>query len=224
MEMRNTNRAKTRALIVYVVAFYIVWTAWEFWGKSFLDGVIQNAILLQFVKSGVIKNLAWTFPALLLISHFESDVCISLKEMFTAKVLWHKYLPIYLIFTVYLLAGRFLTNGKLEISGSFGFDDMIIVLFVGLTEETVFRAWLLNATFRENKRWIYIVVNALMFLAIHFPKWISSGTFISNFTGLGFISILVLSVIFSWTFVKSRNIIIPITLHMYWDLLMLMFY
>lgn len=224
MKITNTNRAKLHVLIVYGVAFYIIWSVWEFLGKSFLNSAIENEIISQFIKSGIIKNLVWTFPAILMIDHFKSDVYISLKEMFTTKFKWLKYLPIYMIFTVYILAGCFLKNGKLEIVGNFGVDDIIIVLFVGLTEEMVFRGWLLNATLHENKKWICIMINAIMFLAIHFPKWIYTGIFISSFTEFGFLSIFVLSFIFSWTFIKSRNIFIPITLHMYWDLLMMMFY
>ncbi|MDE6761083.1 MAG: CPBP family intramembrane metalloprotease [Lachnospiraceae bacterium] len=41
---------------------------------------------------------------------------------------------------------------------------------------------------------------------------------------MGFLSIIILSIIFSWTFIKSKNIWISILLHMYWDLLMFMFY
>ena len=97
-------------------------------------------------------------------------------------------------------------------------------MFVGLTEETVFRGWLLNATIQEDKKWRSIIINAIMLLVIHFPVWIHTGVFISNITSFSFLSVLILSIIFSLTFIKSRNILIPIALHMYWDLLIFMFY
>ncbi len=97
---------------------------------------------------------------------------------------------------------------------------MIIVLFVGITEEMVFRGWLLNATVSEKKKWMPVIINSLMFLFIHFPKWIHEGCFVENFQNMGFLSIIILSIIFSWTFIKSKNIWISILLHMYWDLLM----
>lgn len=222
--MKNMKKAKPYAIIVYIVAFYTIWSVYEFFGKPILNSLIENEILLMFIKRGVIKNLAWTLPAALLIHHFRSDVYISLKEMFTTKVKWFKYLPIFLIFTAYILAVTFLTKGELKIAEGFGIDDIIIVLFVGLTEEMVFRGWLLNVTFNENKKWACIIINALMFMAIHFPVWIRDGIFISNFTSFGFIVLLALSFIFSLTFIKSKNILVPIALHMYWDLLEFMLF
>ena len=224
MERTKNNVLKLPVIIVYVIAFYGIWIAWEFWAKPFLSSTIENEYISQFIKSGIIKNLVWTLPAILLVNHFKTDMYVGLKDMFTTKVRVIKYLPILLLFTVYLLVGTFLQQGSIVISEDFKFSDLITVLFVGITEEMVFRGWLLNATVSENKKWLPVIINALMFLLIHFPVWIYEGVFIENFQTLGFVGIIILSFIFSWTFIKSKNILIPIVLHMYWDLLMFMFY
>lgn len=220
---RMNDVLKMPVLIIYVIIFYSIWTIWEFWIKTFISNTFGNEYISQLIKSGIIKNLVWTVPAILLVQHFKSDVYITFKEMFSTKVNWLKYLPIYIFFTIYILAGAILKNGGVEIVRDFGIDKIIIVLFVGLTEEMVFRGWLLNATIRENRKWICIIINAVMFLAMHFPTWIYSGNFISYFTSLQFIEVMALSVIFSITFIKSRSILVPITLHMYFDLLVFMF-
>lgn len=217
-------KKKITIITVYIIIFYAIWTGFELIIKDFLDGVIVNENLCQFVKSGIIKNIVWTFPAIMLVKHYKNDVSISLKEMFDVRCNWIKFLPIFILFTIYLLVGALLLNGEIAIVDEFGIDKIIIVLFVGLTEEMVFRGWILNATIQGGKKWKSIIINAIMFLVIHFPIWIHDGVFISNFTSFAFLSILVLSVIFSWTFIKSRNILIPIVLHTYWDLLMFMFY
>ena len=167
--------------------------------------------------------MVWTLPAAFLIYGFQPNVYVTLKEMFQVKVNWLNHLPIFIIFTVWILVASILQNGRLQIVSDFGVNEVIIVVFVGLTEEIVFRGWLLNATFREDKKWSCLILNAIMFLVIHFPGWIRKGIFISSFTGFDFLGILGLSIIFSYTFIKSKNILIPITLHMYWDLLVLMF-
>lgn len=205
------------------MTFYGVWTVFELFENNFIDNIIDNEYISQLAKSGIIKNLVWTLPVILLIYYFKSDVYITLKEMFRVKVNWLKYLPIFMIFTVWLLMASILQNGKLEIASDFGITEIIIVLFVGLTEEIVFRGWLLNATFREDKKWICLILNAIMFLAIHFPGWIRKGIFISSFTGFDFLGIIILSIIFSHTFIKSKSIFVPIMLHMYWDLLVFVF-
>lgn len=217
------KQKKKIALIIYTVIFYAIWAAFELVVKDILNVTIKNEILCQFVKSGIIKNLVLTLPAILLIRQFKSEVYITLKQMFTSKVNWQNYLPIFIIFTVYVLAGAILNNGKPDIVESFGADKVIIVLFVGLTEEMVFRGWLLNSSICEDKKWLYIIINAVMFLSIHFPNWICTGTFINNFMGLQFLEIIALSIVFSCTFLKSKNIFVPISLHMYYDLIVFMF-
>jgi len=97
-------------------------------------------------------------------------------------------------------------------------DDVIIVLFVGITEESVFRGWLLNATLERWGRWPALIVNSLLFLAIHFPKWIVSGEFVYAFTSFGFAEVIALSLLFGWSFVRTRNLLLPIALHMVYDL------
>lgn len=215
---------KQRVLTVYVIVFYGIWTVWEFWLKSLLNSAVENEYILQIIKSGVIKNLVWTLPALLLIHHFKSDMYVELKDMFQINVRLLRYLPIFLLFTVYLLGGAVLQKGTLSVSESFKLSDLITALFVGITEETVFRGWLLNSTVSKEKKRLSVIANSLMFLLIHFPVWIHEGVFISNFQNFGFLSIVILSSIFGMIFIKSKNIWIPITLHMYWDLLMFVFY
>ena len=222
--MKRKHASKLTALIIYLIAFYAIWTAWELWVKPWIGIAVQNEYIARFIKSGLIKNLVWTLPALLLIKRFEGSMYVGLKNMFTTKVRWARYLPVFLLFMVYLIAGAILTKGKLAISETFGFADVIVVLFVGITEETVFRGWLLNAAVNENRKWLPVIVNALLFLLIHFPVWIYKGEFAVNFQNFGFVSVLVLSGIFSWTFIKSKNILIPIFLHMYWDLMIMMLY
>lgn len=215
---------KQRVLRIYALVFYVVWTLWELWAKSFVNNAVQNEYLSQFIKSGVIKNLVWTMPALLLIHRFKSDVYVGLKDMFTLRARALRYFFILLLLTVYLFVGAVLQKGRLSVSETFGLSDLIIVLFVGITEETVFRGWLLNSTVGEKKKWLPIIANSLMFLLIHFPVWIHEGVFITNFQNFSFLSPLLLGIIFGWTFIKSKNIWVPIVLHMYWDLLVFVFY
>lgn len=219
-----TRQRKIRAVVFYLLVFYGLWSIGELVVFETIRQILDNEILSQFLIDAVIKNLVWTFPAVLLIHHFKEDVFITLKEMFSSKVNWLKYLPVFILFTVYLLGGAILQNGRLTVSSSFGLEDVFSLLFVGVTEELVFRGWLLNVTCKEKNKWRYILLNALMFLVIHFPIWIQQGVFIANFTGFGFLCLILLSVIFSWTFIKSKNILVPIALHTYWDLLIWLFF
>lgn len=222
MKNHKASGRKPIVLIIYLLGFYALWTLWEFYGAPWVQTVIGNPCLAELLISGLVKNVVWTLPAIALICRYGSSLRIGLKEMFTARVCWLRYLPVFAGFTVYLLGGALL-QGSLSVNEHFGWEDLIAVLFVGLTEELVFRGWLLNSA-SGNGKWLPIFINALLFLVIHFPIWIVEGTVVSNFADLGFLCLLGLSIIFSLTFFKSRSILVPIALHMYWDLLMFLFY
>ena len=213
---------KAKVLIVYLIAFFGLWALTELVVFGKINAVVENK-LLSSVITELIKILVWTVPAAILINRFKDVIYISLKEMFSTKVNWLKYLPVFIIFVLYILGGVILQNGNLQISSNFRIDEVISLLFVGITEELVFRGWLLNMTVKENKKWVPIAINAGLFLVIHFPIWIYQGVFISNFTSLSFLCVVALSIVFSWTFIKSKNILVPIALHTFWNLLVLLF-
>lgn len=220
------NKKLTITLVVYCILFYGFWTVFELLIKNQLLALTgNNGVLTQFIRSGIIKNLVWTVPAMILVKKFEGDMYISLKEMFTTKIKFLNILPIFLICIVYVLIVA-LKNGGLAIVDSFGWSHIIIVLFVGITEEMVFRGWLLNGTLKNAdtklKQWVAIGINAVMFLYIHFPIWIYDGVFFANCRSFAFMGIVILSCIFSWLFVKTKNILVPVALHMLYDLLIFM--
>lgn len=88
MEKRNTNVLKPYVLILYVIIFYSIWAIWEFSGKFFINSISENKCLLQLIKSGIIKNLIWTLPAVLLVNYFNTNMYVSLKDMFAVKALF----------------------------------------------------------------------------------------------------------------------------------------
>jgi len=205
------TKKKYLALIIYCLCFYAVWTVFELYLKSNIGS--------QIIRSGVIKPLVWVLPAMLLVHQFRDTVQIGLKEMFVTKVKWWRYLWVYALLAAWVLLGGL----RYGLSFALDPDSLIIVLFVGITEEMAFRGWLLNATVKELPAWLAVTLNALLFLAIHFPRWIHEGIFVSTFASFNFAGIVALSVIFSVSFLKSKNILIPVTMHMFYDLLMFLF-
>ncbi len=218
-----TNKKKITVATIYFIFFITIWTCYRIFFDEWLDIYITNPVLCEFIKHGVIKNIIYTLPAILLIKHYKNDVSIPLKEMFTTKVRWIKYLPIFIIFTIFILIYAYCVCGEIAIADSFGLDKIVIVLFVGLTEELVARGWLLNFVIEDDKKWKGIIISIVFFLLMHFPKWIQYEMLISIFTSYACIVHIVLYFIFGWTFIKGRSIFVPIVIHMYWDLLLFIF-
>lgn len=224
MTEHDRKKALLPVLLVYGLLFYGLWSLWEFRGTDIVSRAVKNEYLAQMIKSGLIKNLVWTLPALCLLRRFNDEAYVGGEEMFTRRVNIRKTIPIFLGFTAYLLLGALIVRGRLAISADFQPSDLIIVLFVGLTEETVFRGWLLNVSVREERKWLPVLVNALLFLLIHFPRWIAERQFFDVVFSINVLAIPLLSVIFSWSFLKSKSLWLPIALHTYWDLLTFLFY
>jgi len=207
------TKKKYLTLILYNLCFFAVWTVFELF--------IKDKVNSQLIKSGVIKTAVWALPAMLLIHNFHDTVRIGLKEMFTAKVKWWRYLWVYALLAIWVLLGGLFRRGGLYFE--LGPNELITVLFVGITEELVFRGWLLNAMVDDMPLWLCIMIDAALFLLIHFPRLILEGLLLSTFISLDFIGLVALSVVFSVSFLRSKNIFIPITMHMLYDLMVFAF-
>ncbi|MBR3537110.1 MAG: CPBP family intramembrane metalloprotease, partial [Oscillospiraceae bacterium] len=138
---------------------------------------------------------------------------------------WLRYLPVFLLFVLYPLVTAYLHKGSLTLNSDFGAKEIIMYSFVGITEEMVFRGWLLNAMAGKERQnqWKAILLSSLMFVAIHIPTWTIHGELAGVFLHFGFVQVIILSIIFSVTFLKSRNILVPVALHMIYDFLVDMF-
>jgi len=213
------DKKLTITLVIYSVAFYAVWAVRTLLLDLFKD---MNPVAGEFLKE-IIKFSVWFVPAWILIKKYNNFMYIKREEFFNFRIKWINILPVFLILTLFPLISSFRIKGSISISENFSMASVIIVLFVGITEEIVFRGWLLNSTYSEEKKVPAMALNAVMFLAIHFPIWIKNGVFASNITSGAFIQIIILSLLFGYIFTKTRSILPVIFLHMYWDLLVFMF-
>lgn len=224
------NRQNLTRISVYYVALLLVWLFVEaLFHSKFIASTDSGTywFLQNGIKEGVLKVLIWLVPAIILIRKYRGNLRISLTEMFTNSVRWTHYVPVFIVFTLYIVGGAYLKQGSFHFAEGLIWQQFIYILFVGITEEMVFRGWLLNATVKDagtKRQWQMIALNAVLFLVIHFPIWIYAGAFTQNFASFGFLAVMLLSVIFSYTFLKARNIVLPVLLHMYWDFLITLFY
>ena len=217
----NQKRKLTPLKIgVYLFIFFSIWSVRELVIQPVCLDPLDN--LVSAIIGQIIKLAVWTLPALLLIKHYHDDMWIGLKEMFTTRPRWFKDAPILLIVFAPLVRAVFLNRG-LAISPDFEPVRLIgAVLFVGITEEIVFRGFLLNALLKKMKLWPAIALNEVFFVLIHFPIWIHQGLDVLTFL-TSIVTVFLLGGLFSFSFVKTRNIFVPIVLHMIWNLLVISF-
>ncbi|MCL2200602.1 MAG: CPBP family intramembrane metalloprotease, partial [Oscillospiraceae bacterium] len=96
------------------------------------------------------------------------------------------------------------------------------VMFAGITEDMVFRAFLLNAMLKRMQPVQAVTVDAVLFALIHYPIWIYFG-FDPVTILLSSVQVMLISALFAYSFIKTRNILVPIALHMIWNLLVMLF-
>ena len=223
MQNKQNPKLNLARILLFYLAFWMVWYVVE----TLLHPSLSSSLggWENEVCQTIIKLLLWSLPAVLCVRHYKDDVWLSWREMLTTKVKWRAYALILLAFIAYITIGALLKHGHISIHPDFSLASLTgVVLFVGITEEAVFRGFFLNALLKKTKPWYAVLITALLFLVIHFPIWIFKGVFLSTFLSGGFLIVAVLSVIFSWTFIKSKNIIVPIVLHMSWNMLVTLFF
>ena len=180
----KTNSKPRTILIIYTIILYSLWSLLELYLRTVIG-------IDEFTKEVYIKSALWLIPAILIHLNFSDHMFIKKEEMYLLNPKCWIFVPIMLLFTIYIIIGEYLSNGGL--------------------------------TIKDKKKYFAVFINSLMFLAIHFPVWIQSGTFISVFTSGGFITVLLLSCIFSFAFIKTKSIWISVFLHFWWDLLLFIF-
>ncbi len=204
---------------VYCMALFTIWTVLEIFLVPKMKLYMADETV-DILKETVIKIIIWFIPSVFLIIHFNNFLYIKKDKLFECKSALLKYVPLFLIFAVYHIISDYVRNGSVSVSDSFRLSDILLSLTVGISEEMVFRGLFLNSILKENKNnWFAVSVNSIMFLLIHFPIWYTSGLFVEYIVSGSFVQIIILSLIFSWSFIKSKSIIVPIALHTFWDLL-----
>ena len=212
----RTNSKPGIVLVMYTIILYSFWSLLELYLKTKIG-------IDEFTKEVYIKCVVWLVPAILIHFNFSDDMFIKKEEMYLLNKKCWIAVPMMLLLAIYIIINEYLVNGKLEINESFGINTVVEVLSIAVGEEMVFRGLFLSAIIRDKKKYLAVFINSLLFLAIHFPVWIQSGTFISAFTSGGFITVLLLSCIFSFAFIKTKSIWTAVFLHFGWDFLLFIF-
>ena len=216
---KNNDKALTHPKIVLL--FLLLLLIWGF--REILLRPIMSESLgvlgFQFVET-LTKLAVWTIPALLLISYYNGSMSISLKDMLTNEVKWLRYLPVIFAIVAYNLIAACFVHRSIAITVPVPKASLFeTVLFVGITEEFVFRGFFLNALLKKTLALWAVIISSVMFVIIHFPLWISESSFSNPLLfWQNCIGVFAISLVFGWTFVKSKNIFTPIIIHMIWNL------
>lgn len=87
--------------------------------------------------------------------------------------------------------------------------SFILFIIVALNEEILFRGYILNNLLDTSNKYVALLISALIFSMLHSLN--------PNFSFLAFINILLAGIILGSTYIYTRNIWFPISLHLFWN-------
>ena len=87
--------------------------------------------------------------------------------------------------------------------------DLAFYTLVGLGEEILFRGYCMGIVNRYNKKWVGVLVSAVLFSAAHGAN--------PNVKPLFFINVVLIGFFFSYMYCKSSCLWLPIGYHIMWD-------
>lgn len=201
--------------------FFALWCIRELWLVQYLD--MMNSIP-RGITSAIIKITIWVIPVMFLVKIMEKDNPLSylgLRHNFKKGLRWVSWVS--LVFILYLFFN--LTVLKNDIDFQMGFSKWLnTILLVGVTEEIVFRGFLLRKLMDTYKFWIANTITSLLFVSIHFPIWLYKGLFEYPFILSSILTAFVLGIIFGFVYKKSNSLWSVIIIHSLYNLLVSLFY
>lgn len=122
------------------------------------------------ITSAMIKIVIWVLPVILLVKIFDKSEPFSylgLRFHFRNGLKWAGWVS--LVFITFCLVLNIAVLGN-NIDFQIGFDEWLnTILLAGITEEIVFRGFLLRKLMDSFSFWKANTITSLLFVSIHFP-------------------------------------------------------
>lgn len=168
-ELSEEATREKMALLGFVGVFFLTWSLYAFFILPIIKE--QHAVLYTF---NVFKLLIWILPVFVYLHREKVDalVYLKLKGPVNRAVLWT--IVVSLALSGYQLAGQFFVSHEIHFNPLLDLHTWISgVLFVGLTEEILFRGFLLQKMARHMQFGYANMITAGLFLLSHFPGYLA---------------------------------------------------
>ena len=200
------------SLLIYMIALLLVWTYFDL---ALLPGIVAlprggNTIAL------VLELMIWTVPALLLMHVYDHELYASVHESFVIDKHALKCTALYMGVAIMVNLLVWATNAHvaeldLHLEGHTLIES---VLLIGVTEEIVFRGWILNAYAHEVGPWNASFIAECVLLLIHLPAWWGEGILNTPAIFWEIVKVFALGIGYGYAFKKSHCLWTSIINHM----------
>ncbi|WP_167751495.1 CPBP family intramembrane glutamic endopeptidase [Lentibacillus salicampi] len=176
------------------------------------------------ITSAGIKIVVWVLPVLWLVTAVEKRnplTYLGLSVNVSKGLKWAGWFTLALAVCFLMANVLILGNG---INLDLGFDEWLnTIIIVGITEEIVFRGFILNKCMEMFNFWKANIITSLLFVSIHFPIWIYEGLFQFPYVIGTTVNVFVVGVLFGYVYKKSGSLWSVIIIHSMYNLFVTVF-
>jgi membrane protease YdiL (CAAX protease family) len=216
LNLKTENNAiicNVQTLLLYLLFFYFIWTLKELWLINFFHSFSEPTYA---ILEALVKVLLWIVPIWIYVKYFLNtspmnyfNMNINVKKGLFWGIILSTLVGLYFAIEVYLV-------NKETFHFVLPLDSYLDgFLVVGITEEMVFRGFLLKEINKRMSFWKANIITALLFLFIHYPIWIHDGEFF-HFWAHAYIFLL--GLIFGFVYKKTGSLWSVVLLHSFYDL------
>ncbi len=155
-------------LVILVFIFQSIYALEYFKGNYALRNGLMVPLLLRL--------LIWSFPVILYLALRKLNIFgyLKLDNRILHGIIWGLIIGGTILFIK--ITANYLYYGKVILNLNFGLNRFIgSVLLVGLSEEVLFRGFILQKANEYTRFWVANIINAILFTLIHYPGWIIEG-------------------------------------------------
>jgi membrane protease YdiL (CAAX protease family) len=192
--------------------FLLLYTAWAM-HRIILAPMIykEYAGLPGILLNGLIKVFIWAVPVFMYIIYIDGNkpnTYLKLNNRILMGIVWGLVISIALI-GINLI--KMFVYGKNALNLNASMDNLVnVVLITCLTEEIVFRGFLLKKIEEFIEFWGANIIVAILFVTIHFPIWIANE---GGITITKVIPVMALGILFGYAYKKTDSLWTSIIIH-----------
>lgn len=162
---------------------------------SFLSTVIMITLMLKFIDRKRFKDIGF----------------ISIKEGYRNLIagFFIGAFSIAIIVLILYIIGAVTIERNSNISAYYLLGGMYAFILVGLEEELMSRGYFINALNQMERPWVSVLISSIIFSFMHILN--------PNIVFLGLLNIFLIGVLFSYMYLKTGNLWMPIGYHISWN-------
>ena len=209
VQSSDTPRVPASVFVIYVVAFFVVWSL-----RAIVFIRVDESIespLWKNVYSNAVKFIVWVVPVFITlgVSRLRPFTYLKLITPLKTRGLMIGALVTLVWFSLVVLGEALISGrnaGAMLAAKSSDWPSILAGVFISpISEEILFRGFILNRLSESLRFWRSNLIAALLFMLAHWPYWLSKNGF--SFSVIkDSVNVFLLGCLFGWLMKKTNSL------------------